>query len=293
MLTGNSRYFLFFAAAVLLMLFTLLKGVSSMAQPPPRPAITGTIMLRDGQTVTLNCGSQDGLRKGDKLQVSHSVNGKMVPSGRLVVTRVYGTNAEARVTEQTGVVGPEDVVTLDTSVPVPVPKPTPKPSEPTRQTSKPSEPTREPTRKTPKTPVQTPPKEPINSEPIHEVVSTLPLLPQFSTDKAGGASFTFDFTNENPKPFDTAVYRSSAHLIFDGEDYRMLPMTQGGPDLLESGKKRTFSFALTDFTVSKDMDVWPLKSGRHTALIKFGGKQFGPLTFDWRGDTTAQPSKPE
>ena len=191
MRTGNSRGVLFFTVVCLLMLFPLRRGVSSKAQTPPRPAITGTILLRDGQTVTLNRGSQDGLRKGDKLQVSHIFNGKMFPSGRLVVTRVSGTNAEARVTEQTGTVGPEDIVTLDTSVPVPAPAPVK--SEPTKKVAKetaPAEPTRkaakepvqsEPAKKTTKTPIQPP------SEPDREVAAPQPLVPQFSTDKAGGA----------------------------------------------------------------------------------------------------------
>ena len=223
-----------------------------------------------------------------------------MPSGTIVVTRVSGTNAEARVTEQTGSVSPEDVVTLELPVPKPSP-PAPTPGETTRKTSKDTPKTEKDSAQTPpavRTPARTPtkataqtPKEPVQTpaaEPSREGTATLPLLPQFSDGKAGGASFTFDFTNDNAKTFDTAIYRESAHLIFDGQDYRTLPLAQNGVALLESGKTRKFSFALTDFTVSKDSDVWPLKSGRHTVLIKFGGKQFGPLIFDWRGDSPAQ-----
>jgi len=94
--------------------------------------------------------------------------------------------------------------------------------------SSPSHPTHLPSREkataqTPKEPVQTP-----AADPSREATATLPLLPQFSDGKAGGASFTFDFTNDNAKTFDTAIYRESAHLIFDGQDYRTLPLAQNG-----------------------------------------------------------------
>ena len=299
MCLGKWKRFSVLVAVGLLALFLSFKRESA-AQTLPRPVITGTILLREGEKVTLNRGSQDGVRKGDKFQVSHYVNGKMMPSGTIVVTRVSGTNAEARVTEQSGSVSPEDVVTLELPVPKPS-SPAPTPGETTRKTTK-------DTSKTEKEPVQTPPavrtpartptkataqtpKEPVQmspAEPVREATATLPLLPQFSDGKAGGAGFAFDFTNDNAKPFDTAIYRESAHLIFDGQEYRMLPLAHNGIALLESGKTRKFSFALTDFTVSKDSDAWPLKSGRHTALIKFGGKQFGPLVFDWRGEGAAQ-----
>ena len=71
----------------------------------------------------------------------------------------------------------------------------------------------------------------------------------------------------------------------------MVPTPPSGPDLLEAGKTRAFSFTLTEFTVSKDSDAWPLKSGRHTALIKFGNKQYGPLIFDGRETTAPQTGK--
>ena len=176
-----------FFAACLLMLFPL---AHRHRQRRPDTAAPGhhrhhpAARRADGHAQSRLAGR---ITQGDKLQVSHSANGKMFPSGRLVVTRVNGTNAEARVTEQSGVVGPEDIVTLDTSVPVPVPKPTPKPSEPARETTRettrktPKEPAQsEPTRKAPKTSVQTPPKELLPSEPTREVAAALPLLPQFS-----------------------------------------------------------------------------------------------------------------
>ncbi len=261
-------------AGVLLPLFLAPGAIGSAAPLSQRTAITAVIVLREGDNLTLNRGSEDGFRKGDKLLTSHSVNGKFIASGAAIITRVYGTTSEAHITEQSGAVGPEDNVTLDVSVPAP--KTAPVPSERTRKTL----------RALKAAPVPTPPV-----EPPRKVLAPLPLLPQFSADKEGGACFAFDFTNEGDKEIDTGLFRTSAHLIFDAEDYRTIPITLSGDYNLAPGKTRAFSLHLSDFTVARDKDVWPLKSGRHTALIKFGGRQYGPLTFDWRADAPAQPSQ--
>jgi hypothetical protein len=110
----------------------------------------------------------------------------------------------------------------------------------------------------------------------------LPLLPQYSAAGAGVPAFAFDYTNDNEKAVDTSLYRTAVHMIFDGQDYGTHPTTLTGDYMLDPGKTRAFSLSMADFTVTKDTDVWPLKPGRHTVLFKFGGKQFGPLTFDWR-----------
>jgi hypothetical protein len=259
-------------------------------QPAQRPTITATIVLRESDKVTLNRGSQDGLRKGDTLKVSHFVNGRYFVTGTVVVTKVYGTTAIAKITDQSGALGPEDTATFEDTTPAPV--------APARK------PATEPARKSVPEPVATAPtagptpaqagKTAPTSSPLlpteltHKIDVPLPLLPEFSGDKAGGASFSLDFTNEGEKVIDTSAYRLSARLILDGQDYRTIKPTLTGNYNLAPGKVRSFSFSLSDFTVASDKDVWPLKSGRHTVTIRFGGNQYGPLTFEWRGDNVAK-----
>jgi hypothetical protein len=278
----------------LLPALAVILGLALLAAPHPvrvaaqsqsqRPSITGAILLREGDKVTIDRGSQHGLRKGDKLQVLHGINGKLIPAGALLVTRVFGTTAEAKVTEQNGAVGPEDVVIFQDA------PASAKPSEPPHRSTAPA--ARQTPQEQPVTTSKTV-REPSTAtttaqpaEPTRKVEMPLPLLPQFSADKAGGASFSFDFTNESEKVLDASIYRLSARLIYDGQDYRTVSTTLAGNYNITPGKTRSFSLSLTDFTLVNDKDVWPLKSGRHTVVIRFGGKQYGPLLFDWRSDNT-------
>lgn len=237
------------------------------AQQPERPAITATIVSRQGDRLTLNQGAQGGLRKGDKFRALHYFNGEWVRSGLLEIIRVYGTTADAKILEESGSIGPEDIATLENAPPPPPPA--------------------KPARKTPAEPA--PKKSDIRaqrSEPDRKAVALLPLLPQFSASSADGVAFTCDFTNDTSEVMDMAPYRTTAHLILDDEDYRTLPVTLTESVNVAPGKTQSFSFHLTDFTVVKDKDIWPLKNGRHTILLKFGGKQYGLLRFDWRGDNS-------
>ena len=60
---------------------------------------------------------RDGLRVGDQLLVSHTADGKTRTVGRLTLTLAYATDAEAHVSEETGVIGPEDVAHIVEAAP--------------------------------------------------------------------------------------------------------------------------------------------------------------------------------
>jgi hypothetical protein len=281
------RYFQFCIAGAVLSALPLISvaaaGQGAQVQDAQRPTVRATIVLRDKERIVINRGAGDGLRKGDKLTVIHEADGRLYRSGTLLITHVYRTTSEAIITQQIGAVGPEDTALFD----------------PAAQVTKSATP---PTTAPPSTPPATAPAKPSPAEPAkskliaipiykpeaRKEIPQLPLLAQFSTN-GSGAAFMLDYTNDTEKDFDTALYRTSAHLILDNLDYRTQPVTLTGNYSLEPGKSRSFSFHLSDFMVTKDTEVWPLKPGRHTILIKFGGKDYGPLTFDWRGDSPAVP----
>jgi hypothetical protein len=271
-------------------------GRITAQQSSGRPTVTATILLREKDTVTLNRGQQDGLRKGDKLRAVHYVNGQYFTTGTLELIKVYNTTSIARITEQSGALGTEDNAVFELTTPAPATparSASPAPAAPTRSAAP------APSSKSAQNPAATasagatkPAPATISTQDLEATRKTevaLPLLPAFSSDKTAGAAFSLDFTNDGDKVLDTSAFRLSARLTFDGQDYRTPKTTLTGNYNLAPGKTRTFTFNLTDFTIAGDSDVWPLKAGRHTVVIRFGGKQYGPVTFQWNAGSSPMP----
>lgn len=112
----------------------------------------------------------------------------------------------------------------------------------------------------------------------------LPLLPDLSAS-AAVPGFTLDFQNDSAQKISVLPLLENVTLLLDGREYKTRGVVFFGYPYLAANQARAFTFLLTDFTLFNDAENWPLKTGRHTAVIRFGSKRFGPLRFIWNVKT--------
>lgn len=127
--------------------------------------------------------------------------------------------------------------------------------------------------------------------------ATLPLGPVFST-ALDGPLFTLDYVNDTNDSVSTVGLLQGSSVTLDGRVYphAIVPGIAGKP-MLEPGEKLSPLIILNNYLpsakfkkmgYSKTLERWrwktPLKSGKHTLLVKFGDKEYGPITFLWMGD---------
>ncbi|MHC4176321.1 MAG: hypothetical protein ACYSWU_02375 [Planctomycetota bacterium] len=127
--------------------------------------------------------------------------------------------------------------------------------------------------------------------------ATLPLVPVFST-ALDGPEFTLDYLNDTNDAVKTIDLLQGSSATLDGQVYPhgMIPGSAGKP-MLEPGETLSRTINLKQYLpfakfkqmgYSKTLKRWrwktPLKPGKHTLLVKFGDKEYGPITFLWKGD---------
>lgn len=122
----------------------------------------------------------------------------------------------------------------------------------------------------------------------------LPLIPIIST-AADGPEFNLDHTNDTDEAIDIPNLLSASSIVLDDKVYPCVVVKFGGRASLDRGQKKSFRVSLSAYLpksekkgYSEVLKRWrwkvPLKSGRHTLLVKFGTNEYGPITFIWDGD---------
>jgi len=126
--------------------------------------------------------------------------------------------------------------------------------------------------------------------------ATLPLVPVFST-ALDGPEFTLDYVNDTNDSVSTIDLWEGSSATLDGKVYPhgFLPGMAGNP-IIEPGQTISLTINLRQYLpdarfkkmgYSKTLKRWRwktlLKSGNHTLLVMVGDKEYGPITFVWRG----------
>lgn len=127
--------------------------------------------------------------------------------------------------------------------------------------------------------------------------ATFPLVPVFST-ALDGPEFRLDYVNDTNDSVNTVDLLQGSSVTLDGQVYPhgMIPGMAGNP-VIERGEtlSRTINlmqylpfakFKKMGYSKTLERSRWktPLKPGKHTLLVKFGDKEYGPITFLWKGD---------
>lgn len=127
--------------------------------------------------------------------------------------------------------------------------------------------------------------------------ATLPLVPVFST-ALDGPEFTLDYVNDTNDAVKIIDLWQGSSVTLDGQVYpRGLLAGIAGNWIVEPGQTISFTINLRQYLpgarlkkmgYSKTLKRWRwktlLKSGNHTLFVMFGEKEYGPITFVWRGD---------
>ena len=122
----------------------------------------------------------------------------------------------------------------------------------------------------------------------------LPLVPVFSTAQDSPA-FTLDYVNDTSESVNIMGLMQNMSGTLDGKVYRSKGILYVGPGSLPPGGTQSINIGPTSFLrgaekkkYSTVLKRWrwksPLESGKHTLLVRFGEKEYGPITFHWDGD---------
>ena len=126
--------------------------------------------------------------------------------------------------------------------------------------------------------------------------ATLPLVPVFST-ALDGPEFILYYVNDTNDGVNISDLWQGSSLTLDGKVYpgRLLPGIAGKLKI-EPGEGISRTVNLRQYLpddmfekmgYSKTLKRWRfktlLKSGNHTLLVMVGEKEYGPITFHWRG----------
>jgi len=121
-----------------------------------------------------------------------------------------------------------------------------------------------------------------------------PLVPVFST-ALDSPKFVLDYSNDTNEAVDIPGLLRGSSVVLDGKVYPRTGVKFVGNPSLGPGRTKSFTITLAAYLpkwekkgYSKTLKRWrwksPLKSGRHTLLVKLGDKEYGPITFVWEGD---------
>jgi len=124
--------------------------------------------------------------------------------------------------------------------------------------------------------------------------ATLPLVPVFST-ALDGPEFTLGYMNDTNEAVNIPALLRGSSAALDGKVYPRTSVKFVGNPSLPPGQTKLLSITLAGYLpkwekkgYSKLLKRWrwkpPLKSGKHTLLVKVGDKEYGPITFLWEGD---------
>jgi hypothetical protein len=122
-----------------------------------------------------------------------------------------------------------------------------------------------------------------------------PLVPVFST-ALDSPTFTFDYVNDTNEAVVIPDLLLSSSATLDGEVFPSTGVLFVGNANLSPGRTIPLTITLAEYLPNWErkgysdlLKRWrwkaPLKSGKHTLLIKFADKEYGPVTFLWDGDT--------
>jgi hypothetical protein len=112
--------------------------------------------------------------------------------------------------------------------------------------------------------------------------ATLPLIPVFSTAQ-DGPEFTLDYVNDTNDAVGTIDLLQGSSVTLDGkvDPGQTISVTIDLSQYLPGARLKRMGY-------SKTLERWRwkplLKSGKHTLLVTVGEKEYGPITFIWRGD---------
>jgi hypothetical protein len=121
-------------------------------------------------------------------------------------------------------------------------------------------------------------------------------------DKQDGPRFSLDYRNDTHKAMDLTQLLEHSSIVLDGKEYprgtlifignaRFLPGTVYSltvePREYRLGYDLQAGVKQDAFDPRRGIRAWtcPLKPGTHTILVKFGNKEFGPVTFVWATET--------
>jgi hypothetical protein len=123
------------------------------------------------------------------------------------------------------------------------------------------------------------------------------LVPAFSPAQ-DGPTFHLAYTNDSAETADITDLLQTSSIVLDGKTYPRQTVKFCGNANLSPGQTWTSTFTVSGYLpvnlaqrqgYSKTLKRWrwktPLESGRHTVLVKLGGKEYGPVTFTWDADT--------
>jgi len=122
----------------------------------------------------------------------------------------------------------------------------------------------------------------------------LPLVSVFSTAQ-DGPEFSIEYVNDTNKVVSITNLLNSSTVTLDGAVYPHIVLKYVGNSTLSPGQTISIPIDLgsylpnwlkRDFSTVLKRWRWeaPLESGRHTLLVNFGGRVYGPTTFMWNAD---------
>ena len=120
-----------------------------------------------------------------------------------------------------------------------------------------------------------------------------PLIPVFATAQ-DDPEFEADFRNDSDQMIHIDEVYARSLIVLDGRTYTMRILKFAGNPNLGPHETWTFQLSLDAYLpegergkYSKALQRWrwtsTLKAGRHTLAAKVGGREFGPVSFDWKG----------
>lgn len=120
---------------------------------------------------------------------------------------------------------------------------------------------------------------------------SLNIYPSFSST-LDSPLFEIEFTNSSTTTLDILELLKNESIILDGIEYTRQIVLFGGNSKLEPNTNWQHTFSVDEFILgskkqkySKNLKRWrwksSLKSGKHTLIVKFGGKESNLIEFVW------------
>lgn len=121
----------------------------------------------------------------------------------------------------------------------------------------------------------------------------LKVYPSFTTAMDTPA-FVVEFTNHEDKKLYLPEVLNKETIILDGQEYSRKVLVFKGIAYLEPGALWKHTIDINEFLFNSErqqhspaLGRWrwqsPLKSGKHTLIVRFGGKESPLLEFEWDG----------
>lgn len=119
----------------------------------------------------------------------------------------------------------------------------------------------------------------------------LKVCPSFSS-AMDSPFFTVEFTNNETRTLDLTDLLKNESIILDGQEYPRRVVRFTGNPILKPNSQWKHTIGIDEFfpdsekqKYSKKLERWrwksSLKSGKHTLIVKFGGKESSIIEFIW------------